>query len=260
VFLVGVGLLLLIACANVANLFLSRGVSRERELAVRTALGAAPARLIRQLLTETVVIAMLGGVLAVALALIVVRILPRMAPADFPRLDAVRLDWTVLAFASCVSLAVGLLSGLVPALRGARPDLLPALRDGAGASTGRRATRLRRALLGAEASLAVMLLVAALLVGRSFLRLLDVDPGYNPKGVLTARVYLPGAARGQAQTDAFVASLLQRLRAVSGVEAAGAGSMAPFSLSTAATALTITAGGRGPAAARSLPPHPPPAP
>lgn len=251
-FLVGVACLLLIACANVANLFLSRGVSREREIAVRAALGAGHGRLVRQLMTESLTMAVLGGMLAVVLAIVVVRGLPFIAPPNFPRLSDIELDWVSLLFACVVSMAAGILSGVVPAVKGARPDLLPALRDGAGASTGRRIVKARRALLVAEASLAVTLLIAALLVGRSFARLLQVDPGYEAAGVLAARVYLPGAPQGQAQTEQFVAALLEKLRAVPGVRAAGAGNMAPFGPVTAATALTIRPPGREPATARAL--------
>ena len=179
VLLVGVALLLLIACANVANLFLSRGVSRERDLAVRVALGAGRGRLIRELLTESVVVSMVGGVLGIALAWSLLRALPAAAPENFPRLDAVQLDWRALAFAVAASVLAGVLSGLVPALRGTRPHLLQALREGVGASSSRRTTFVRRGLLVAEASLAVMLLVGAALLGRSFVRLVQTEAGYD---------------------------------------------------------------------------------
>ena len=250
-FLVGVGCLLLIACANVANLLLSRGVSRWREVAVRAALGAGRARLIRQLLTESVVMASMGGALGVVAALAIVRTIPAIAPQDFPRLDAIGLDWNAVLFAFVVSLLAGVIAGVVPAFKGARPDLLTALREGAGVSVGWRTATARRLLLAAEASLAVVLLVVAVLVARSFLTLLKVDPGYDAANVLTARVYLPGAMRGQAQNETFIPALLERIRAVPGVAAAGAGGMAPFGVSTMATPLTISLAGREPVTTRS---------
>jgi predicted permease len=252
VLLVAVGLLLLIACANVANLFLSRGVSREREVAVRVALGAGRSRLVRELLAESLVVSTIGGALGVALAWALVRALPAAAPEDFPRLDAVQLDGGALAFAIAISLVAGLIAGLVPALRGARPDLLPALREGVGASSSRRTAFARRALLVAEASLAVMLLVGAALLGRSFVNLIQTDAGYDATNVLAARVYLPGASRGQARTDTLVPALLDRLRALPGVLAAGAGNMAPLGASTYVAAFTLPVPGRENVTARAL--------
>ena len=239
VLLVAVGVLLLIACANVANLFLSRGVSRERDVAVRVALGASRGRLIRQLLTESFVISILGGALGLALAWTLVRVLPAAAPDNFPRLDAVQLDGRALAVTLLIAVAAGLVSGMVPALRGARPDLVPALREGTGASGSRTTATIRRVLLAAEASLAVMLLIAAALLGRSFVRLVQTDAGYDASGVLAARIYLPGASRGQAQSDAFVAELLPRVRALPGVAAAGVSNMAPLSRSSFVSAFTV---------------------
>jgi predicted permease len=252
VLLVAVGFLLLIACANVANLFLSRGVSREREVAVRVALGAGRSRLIRELLTESLVVSAIGGALGVGLAWALVRVLPVAAPDDFPRLDSVQLDARALAFAVAVSITAGLIAGLVPALRGARPDLLPALREGVGASSSRRTALTRRALLVAEASLAVLLLVGAALLGRSFVNLVGTDAGYDATNVLAARVYLPGASRGQARTDALVPALLDRLRALPGVVAAGAGNMAPLGASTYVAAFALPVPGRENVTTRAL--------
>jgi predicted permease len=229
----GVGVVLLIACANVANLFLSRGVSRERELAVRAALGAGRGRLLAQLVTESLALSALGGALGLAAAWAFTRVLPQIAPRNFPRLADVQVDGTALAFAVAASLVAGLLAGLVPALRASRVRLVPSLRDGVGASSGARIAALRAGLLVAEAALAVVLLVGAGLLMRSFARLVQVDAGYDPLNVLTARIYLPGADRGEAQTAAFVDRLLERLRATPGVMAAGGGSMAPLSDSTA---------------------------
>jgi putative ABC transport system permease protein len=252
VLLVACALLLLIACANVANLFLSRGVSREREIAVRMALGAGRARLMRQLITESVVVATLGGAAGIMLAWMLVRALPAAAPQDFPRLDAVQLDWRALIFAVVVSLITGLAAGLVPALHGARPELLPALREGVGASSSRHAAVVRRALLVAEASLAVMLLVAAALLGRSFVNLVGTDAGYDASNVLAARIYLPGASRGQAQSEAILPALLDRVRALPGVLSAGAGNMAPLGASTYIAGFTLPIPGKAAVTARAL--------
>ncbi|HUU36068.1 MAG TPA: ABC transporter permease, partial [Vicinamibacterales bacterium] len=234
---VGVVFVLLIGCANVANLFLSRGVARERELAVRAALGAGRSRLLAQSLFESLVIAVAGGALGVLVAWGLMQVLPLVAPADFPRLADIRIDATVLAFAATASILAGLLAGLLPALRASRVDLVSALRDGMGASTGVRMARLRASLLMAEAALAVMLLIGSGLLIRSFVRLVQVDAGFTADNVLTAQVFLPGGPSSPgappepgavARSAAFTETLLARLRAVPGVEAAGSGNLAPL--------------------------------
>jgi predicted permease len=250
-FLVGAVCLLLIACANVSNLLLSRGVSRWRELAVRAALGAGRGRLVRQLLTESILLAVVGGMVGVLASLAMVNAFPAIAPQDFPRLESVRIDWTALGFASLLSAIAGVTAGAVPALKGSRFDILTDLREGTGASVGRRTARARDALLALEAALAVALLVLAALVSRSFIALLDVDPGYEPANVLTARIHLPGADRGEAQTENFVPELLNRLGATPGVVAAGAGGMVPFGGTNMATPLTVSRPEAAPVTARS---------
>lgn len=242
----GVASLLLIACANVANLLLSRGVARERELAVRVTMGAGRWRLIRQLLSETMLMAAAGGALGLALASVAIDWLPAVAPEAFPRVEAVQIDWRAYAFAVLASLVAGTAAGVIPAVRGARPDLLPALRDGAGASAGARMTRTRRALLASEAALAVMLLVAALLLGRSLTQLLDVDPGFDRQNVLATRIHLPR----DANSDPFLEELLSRLRAVPGITAAGAGNMMPLGESASAHTFTPQIPGRAPVTVR----------
>jgi predicted permease len=242
--------LLLIACANVANLFLSRGVGREREIAVRVALGASRNQLLRQLLGESLVVSAAGGIVGIVVAWMLLRLVPLVAPGSVPRLSEVRLDALVLTFAVAITLAAGVLSGLIPALRGARSDPLPSLREGAGASSSARTIRLRKALLAAEAAVAVVLLVGSMLLARSFVRLLQVDPGYDADHVLTARIYLPTG--GQADPVAFLGDLLPHVRALPGVVAAGAANMAPLGGSTSVAGFTLPRSGRDPVTARGL--------
>jgi predicted permease len=249
--LAGVGLLLLMTCANVANLFLTRGAARDRDYAIRVALGAARHRLMRETFAETLLTSTLGGVIGVGIAAALLRVLPALAPADFPRLDAIQMDWPTLVFAIGTTLTAGTLTGVVPAARSARADLLPSLRNGAGASTGPSALAAQRALLVAEAALAMTLVVGAVLLGRSFVNLIRTDAGYDASSVLTARIYLPGASRGEAQTDSFVSELLTRVRQFPGVVAAGASSMAPFGGSTYVSAFELAPPGRERVTART---------
>jgi predicted permease len=229
---VGVGTLLLAACANVANLLLSHGVARQRELAVRAALGAGPGRLVRLLLTESLLVASAGGALGLLLGWSFIRVLPALAPASFPRLDAVELDARVVGFGLLASLVCGLVAGAVPAMRGGRMALRAPTKDGDLGATSRRGGLLSNGLLAAEAALAVVLLVFGGLLARSFLSLMSVDGGYEPKNVLTARLYLPpGLPEGRVTT--FVDAVVERLRALPGVLAAGAGNMTPLDRMTA---------------------------
>jgi predicted permease len=249
--LAAVSCLLLIACANTANLLLARGVSREREMAVRTALGAARGRLVGQLLIESVVMSAVAGALGAALAFGVIRVMPLVVPRRFPRVDDIRVDGAMLIIAVTVTVVAAVLSGLAPALRGVRRDIVPSLREGAGASAGARTGRLRRLLLTSEAALAVLLLVVALLVARSLGALLHVDAGYDANNVVAARVYLAARQPDQQETDPFIAALLDRVRSLAGVTAAGAGGMAPFSQINVGTQLTVAVPGRAPVSARS---------
>lgn len=240
-----VAFVLLIGCANVANLCLSHGVARRRELAMRVALGASRGRILRQLLTETLVLSSVGGFAGLLLGWALIRMLPTLAPARFPRLDDVRMDLWTLTFAVGASVLAGVLSGLLPAIRGARVSLTSAMNDGArSSSSGVRTTRVRAALIIAESALAVMLLVGAGLLIRSFVTLVHVDGGYEPANVLTARIYLPGAERGGAAAlnDGFVNRLLPRVRGWREVVAAGAGNMSPFGQNTTMSGFELQRG------------------
>lgn len=231
---VGVGFVLLICCANVANLLLSRGISRQRELAVRASLGASHRRLAQQVLTESLVLSVLGGVLGLGLCGLLLAGLPGLAPADFPRLEEVALDGRAFAFAALAAVSAGLLAGLLPAVRAAGRNLLPALRQGSGGTADRRTQRLGSGLLVAEAALAVVLLVGAGLLIRSFTSLVSVDPGYRPDGVLLAQVFLGPEAEEEA-TRRLAFDLAERAEALPGVEAAGAANSAPMGRSTSVT-------------------------
>lgn len=214
---------LLIACANVVNLLLARGAAREREFAVRAALGAGRGRLVRQLLTECAALALVSGLLGLGLAAVGVRALIAFAPPDIPRLDEITIDPGVLSFTAGVSLLTGLLFGLAPAWKVARSNPNEALKEvGRGSSGGLRLRQTRGLLVVVECVLAVALLVGAGLLIRSFLRLQSVDPGFKPEGVLLARVSLPrSATRTQAQTVAFFHQAIERVEALPGVRAVG---------------------------------------
>lgn len=229
----GVVCVLLIVCVNVANLFLSRSVARERELATRAALGAPRARLVRELLAESLVLSTLGAALACLLLTWSLPLLLRLAPADFPRLGDIRVDVRVLTFALALALFTTVASALIPALRATRVDLADRLRGADGASGGgfraTHAQRVRDALIVLEAAFAVVLLVAATLLTRSLVRLTGVDPGYDPESVLTARVFVPGGDDAAAQRRRqLLEALLERARALPGVVAAGGGNMMPL--------------------------------
>jgi len=219
-----VAFVLLIACVNVAGLLLARGEARRRELAVRTALGASRRRLTRQVLTEAVLQAVVGGSFGVALAWWGVRVVQRFAPADLPRVTEIRVDGTVLAFAALVTLATGLLFGTWPALRASHGDTVGTLRDGGrGASgTSRWAGRARRRLAVAEMALAVVTLTGAGLMLRSLGLLQSVDLGFRTDGALTMQVSLPPTTYAGERAVSFYARLEERLRALPGVRHVGA--------------------------------------
>ena len=191
---VGVVLLLLVACANVANLLLAAGVARRRELAVRAAIGASRRQLLRLMLIEHGLLAGAGLAAGWAIAVLVVDALPIVAPADFPRLDGVAVTARVIGASGGVALLTVLMAGLLPAWRASRAHLSLAMKDDDGRSAGETSARLRTTLLVAEAALALVLVVGALLLARSVDRLQRVDAGYDPTNVLTARIEVSGAA------------------------------------------------------------------
>jgi len=243
---VGVGLVLLIACANVSNLFLSRALARQRDLAVRAALGAGRGRLARQILTESLVLSLGGGALGILFAAGLARAVPALAPENLPRVEEIHLDSRVLAFAGCASILAGLLSGLVPAWRGMRTGAATVLHDGGNRATSAAGKSLRSGLLVAEAALAVVLLVGAALLARSFVQLLRTDSGFAAENVLVAQVILPDdpdEERAGAHNAAFVSALQARLEALPGVVAAGISNMAPLGDSTAVQGFSLPGGG-----------------
>jgi putative ABC transport system permease protein len=218
-----VGCVLLIACANVANLLLARSTIRRREMAVRTALGATRGRVLRQLLTESLLLALAGGLGGLAMAWWGVDALKRLLPEDFPRRGEIALDWPALGFALSASMATALIFGLAPAWQAARRGLQETLKDNARGSAGERSHRLRGALVVAEVSLSLVLLVGAGLLFRGFLRLQAVDAGFDPGGVLTLRLSPSGGNfRQDPQYVAFYQKVIEKLAALPGVEAVGA--------------------------------------
>ncbi len=218
-----VGFLLLIACVNVANLLLVRGDARVREMAVRTAIGASPKRLVRQLFTESVVLAIAGAVLGLGLASVALRVLTSVDPTSLPPLAPVRLDLTVIAFTLLLAVVTTLLFGLAPALRTLHVDLVDSLREGGqNATVGHRRQRLRGALVAVEVALAVVLVIGAGLMIRTLAALGDIDLGFNPDRVLTMRVTIPASKyRTNENVVNFFDELQQRVNALPGVEAAG---------------------------------------
>ena len=224
-FLLGaVALVLLIACINVANLLLARAASREREIAIRTALGAGRARLVRQLLTESTLLALAGGLAGLLLAIWGLAGLKALGPENIPRLAQVGIDGRVLGFTVAVSVLTGFIFGLVPALQASKPDLNETLKEGARGSTGGvHGQRVRSILVVLEVVFSLLVLICAGLLIRSFVRLQAFDLGFNPNNLLTMRVQLPGSKyREEKHLVDFYQRLIGRMEAVPGVESVGA--------------------------------------
>ena len=230
VLLGAVGMVLLIACANAANLLLARASSRQREIAVRMAMGAPRQRIVRQLLTESLLISFAGGAFGLGLAFAGVKALVALLPADFPRAGDIHVSVPVFAFTLAISILTGLVFGLAPALQAARVDPKQGLQStGRGTMGGGRQNRLRGALVISEVSLACILLIGSGLMLRSFLNQLNLNPGFEIDHVLTASLSLPHATYPKgAQVGEFYDRLAQDLSALPGVEAAGAGSDLPW--------------------------------
>jgi putative ABC transport system permease protein len=224
-----VGLVLLIACANVANLLLARGGARRKEMAIRRALGAKRSRIVGQLLTESVLLAVCGGAVGLIVAVWGLDLLIALAPSDIPRLTEIALDARVVAFTAVVSLLTGVLFGVVPALQMSRTDPGNTLKEGGRSGSAGRRRALGDALIVAQVALSLVLLVAAGLLINSFARVQAAAPGFNPERVLTMRIAPPDAKYSFERGEAFFADLVARLRATPGVRSVGAINALPFS-------------------------------
>lgn len=230
VLLGAVGLVLLIACVNAANLLLARAAARQKEIAVRAALGAGRGRLARQMLAESLVLSLLGGGLGALLAVAGVRVLVSFLPPAFPRTDAIQVNGFVFAFTALVAVATGLFFGLIPAVKASRTDPQQGLHErGRGSSGSGRQTRLRAVLVVTEVALAFLLLVSAGAMLRSFVNLLRLDPGFQPEHVLTAEITLPSANYKTTDSIAsFYHRLLTNLNTLPGIHSVGAGTDLPW--------------------------------
>jgi putative ABC transport system permease protein len=244
---VGVGLLLLMATVNVANLVLARSVARQRELAVRAVLGASRLRLARQSLTESIILALAGAALGLLFVRWGVEALAALAPVDIPRMQDVSPDSRVVAVTLVVGVATGLLIGLLPSLSSASSDAAPALQDHSRGTVGSRSRRrLRSSLVVVEIALAVVLTVAAGLLIRSFTRLMNVDPGFRPESLLTLQMNIPDRLVNEPnrpvtadERRAFYEDLLDRLEAIPGVIAVGGTTRIPLGSSSVTTSLQV---------------------
>jgi putative ABC transport system permease protein len=228
VLFVAVGLVLLIACANVANLLLARAGAREKEVAIRLAIGATRGRLLRQLLTESVLLALLGGVFGLLIAVWGTDVLLKLNPIGLPMMGNFSVNWQILGFSLGVSLLTGLIFGLVPALQASSPDLNRTLKEG-GRDSQTGGGRIRSALVIAEVAIAMVLLVGAGLLLKSFVRLQQEDTGFNPTRVLTFNLQLPASSyREWHQVTDLYTQLIARLKVVPGVQAAAATGFLPL--------------------------------
>jgi putative ABC transport system permease protein len=230
VLMAAVGFLLLMACVNVANLLLARGAARRKEIAIRTALGAGRGRIVAQLLSESVLLALAGGALGMMLARGVVALVARLGPAGIPRLSQAGIDARLFLFALGISVATGILFGIAPAIECTGGNLNATLTEvGRGATTGRSGRMVRNALVVAEVALAVLVLIGAGLLIRSFVRLRSVDPGFQPSGLLTLRVPLAGGRNAALDRRiAFFQQVADRVATLPGVRAVGAVSGLPL--------------------------------
>src|SRR3989454_1621503 len=238
VLLGAVAFVLLIACANVANLLLARAAARQREMAVRVALGAGRLRVARQLLTESVLLSLAGGGLGLLLAFWGVQTLGQWSEASLPAMHGIGIDAWVLAFTLGVSVVTGLLFGLAPAFQVSRTDVNAALKQESRGDTGGHRHRLRHLLVVSEVALALVLLIGAGLLIKSFSRLNEVDPGFRTEGVLTFQVTL-GGEKSSPQKGNFIEEIVERLRALPGVQAAAATDSLPLTELARITAVDV---------------------
>ena len=241
VLLGAVGFVLLIACANVANLLLARAATRQKELALRTALGAARSQIVGQLLTESVLLSCFGGALGLLLAYWGLKLLVAVSPDNIPRLNEIAVDWRVLFFTIMISFVTGIIFGLVPALQSSKPDLNATLKEGGrGARVGGSSRVVRNLFVIAEVALSLVLLIGAGLMIKSFMRLQNVTPGFRTENILTLRLQLPRLKyREEAQRAVFFKQLEERMRALPGVESVGAINFLQLAGQRSATSFTI---------------------
>src|SRR4029077_20922303 len=219
---------MLIACANVASLLLARAAGKQREVALRAALGASRARIVRQLLTESAVVSLLGGAGGILLAVWGTQLLISLGPQEIPRLSEVRLDGSVLIFTLVVSMATGMLAGMVPALQAAHVDQREALQQTSRSLVGVSPSRFRSLLVVAEVSLAFVLASASRLLSRSFVRAVSVNPGFDAQNLYTTNFALFGPRyQDRKAVVHFEREALERIRSLPGVEAAGITSTTP---------------------------------
>ena len=246
IMLAAVGFVLLIACANVANLLLSRAAARDREMAIRTALGAARSRLVRQLLTESVLLGVAGAGLGILLASWWMDLIIAAFPGNLPFWMRFEIDGRVLLFTSALALATAFIFGLAPALQSVKTDVQSTLREGRVATGSRQKNRLRNALVVGQIALAMVLLAGGLLMGKSFLAMNRVNPGFTTENVLAIDLNLPGSRYDDAGTrNAFYQRLLERVSSIPGVERAGAISLLPIGGSNTISNFTVE-GATGP--------------
>jgi predicted permease len=229
VLLAAVGCVLLIACANVANLLLTRATAREREIAIRTALGAARSRLIRQLLTESVLLSFIGGIVGLLLAYWMLDVLRWLSPNNIPRLPAIRMDGRVLAFTSAIVVVTGILFGMVPSLRTSKLNLVETLKEGSRNVSGGRHEKLRKLLVISELVLSLVLLISAGLLIRSFISVERVNPGFNAQNVLGMRLSVAGTSFKGDRREIFYRDLLESVRRLPGIKSAAIADNLPLS-------------------------------
>src|SRR5262249_20697744 len=235
-----VGFVLLIACANVANLLLARAAAREKEMAIRAALGAGRRRVLRQLLTESVLLSLPGGSCGLLLAVWGMDVLPRLIPPDLPRVEEININGWVLLFTLSLTVLTGMLFGLAPALQSAKANLTDSLKEGGRSVIGGARHRLRNAIVVGEVALSLVLLIGAGLVMRSFWRLMKVDPGFDSRHILAMDLSLPESKYADDPvTEAFYRQLLEKVQALPGVEAAAAISQLPLSQTYSSGTMTF---------------------